>query len=195
MEWYFGAMAVEGVAQWSLSQKQSALMQQEADATELQGKIAIEAANFEAQQARVQGHEEAAYIERQSERTTGKMAAAVGASGAELKGSPLTVIGDQIYRDQMAAATTISNSSAKARSIEAAGMAHAAGADMQAATLRTQAGITEEAGWLSLIATGVKAYGVYSAVTGGPAIGNSESPFGPDVGGPSPFLDSGTPGG
>ena len=166
MEYYFAYAAVTSVIS---SQKQAAMMRQQADAAEKQGEISIQVAEFQAKQARIQGEQQATFLQRESERKVGQMVATTGASGTELKGSPIVVIGNQIYSDQMAVANTMSNASAKARSIEAAGMAENATDQMKGASLRASAGITEEAGWLSAIASGISAYGAYSSRTGGPA--------------------------
>ena len=174
MEYYFAYAAVTSVIS---SQRQAAMMRQQADAAEKQGEIAIQAAEFQAKQARIQGEQQATFLQRESERKVGQMVAITGASGTELKGSPIVVIGNQIYSDQMAVANTMSNASAKARSIEAAGMAENATDQMKGASLRSSAGITEEAGWLSAIASGISAYGAYYNRTGGPgpAQGPSDS--------------------
>ena len=161
--WWYVAAAVLSVVQ---SRMQAKMQRQQGRIAEIQGQITLEGAIFEAELARKRGAEEAEAIRTDSFRNVGASVVQVAASGAELGGSPLLAIADQIWEDERAAAAAESNAQAAGFSAESRGRAAAATGRAEGDRLRKQAGITETAGWLSAMSFAVKSYARNQQQTG-----------------------------
>ena len=161
--WFYVASAVLSLLQ---SRAQARAQKLQGRIAGLQGLTALEGAKFEAEFGRKRGAQEAEFIRDESRRGAGEAVTGIAVSGVELEGSPLLALADQIKDDEIAAGRAIINGEIAGFSAESRGRAAAASGAAENARLRTQAGLTQTAGWLNAMSIAVKGFSRQQQQTG-----------------------------